>query len=92
MSEEHGAACAHKHIIDCRIQKGAGLITAEWWECQDCGTKFAPVEHIANRIQVFHDQCDEAQYTDTGEAWDILMWIKDHCAHHYKEPNWRLRS
>ena len=31
---------------------------------------------IMIEIDLFDEQCDEAQHTDTGEVWDLLYWIR----------------
>jgi hypothetical protein len=30
---------------------------------------------ICDRIQRFSSQCEEDEYTDTDEAWELLDWI-----------------
>lgn len=80
---ENGCDCSHMHISRMRIEKGVGEIIDEWWECDSCGEMFVPVGSIFTRIQAFHDVCERENYTEhsshTGDAWDILMWIKNIC-------------
>jgi len=30
------------------------------------------LRQVRDRIHEFNDECEEAQHTDTGEAWEIL--------------------
>ena len=34
-------------------------------------------KEILRRIAEFEAQCLEAQYTDTGDVWILLEWIRD---------------
>ena len=31
-----------------------------------------PAAHLLARLQIFETECGEAQFTDTGDAWDLL--------------------
>jgi hypothetical protein len=33
--------------------------------------------HIVERIDAFDKECAEAEYTDTGDVWDLLRWIRE---------------
>lgn len=35
--------CAHLRIERRQREERVGFVVAEWWECRDCGTHFAPV-------------------------------------------------
>jgi hypothetical protein len=34
---------------------------------------------ISDKIAVFHDKCEAAEYTDVGEVWDLLNCIRFDC-------------
>ncbi len=33
--------------------------------------------HIVERIDAFDARCAETEYTDTGDAWELLRWIRE---------------
>jgi hypothetical protein len=33
-------------------------------------------EYILDRIEDFRKECAEAEYTDTGDMWDLVRWIE----------------
>jgi len=34
------------------------------------------MDEIIKRINAFERECRRGEYTDTGDAWDLLYWIK----------------
>jgi len=63
------AACDAATNQDQRTWRAlAGLLTGD------------PADEIVERIDNFNTKCQEAEYTDTGEAWDLLRLIRDRLA------------
>ena len=35
------------------------------------------IRSIKQAIDEFDEECEKAEYTDIGDAWDLLNWIRD---------------
>lgn len=46
----------------------------EWVDGKHC-TSLSKL--IIKRIREFHAQCQDGEYTDTGDAWELLYWIQE---------------
>jgi hypothetical protein len=41
------AYCSHCRVIPVRQESSPGYVTAEWWQCDSCATRFVPESRLA---------------------------------------------
>lgn len=61
-----------------RIQQAYAALRGQEQRAAGSSEKPVPLpDQIVARIEAFDRECSEAEHTDTGEAWDLLHWIKN---------------
>ena len=66
------ACCAHMRVRFRTVEQGSGCVSGHW-ECDDCFTEFAPVNHKVSLPQEILSLVKQIENSDYRDAQDLNL-------------------